>query len=123
MNCKDCSKLSVEGAETKLDLAALLFLKVNTAEALATCECNRLRNENQLLKQEIKLLKETLHGMELAKSPINITIDNMNDQPTNTDNDSVVLIDIEESEVNTKMNNLPSAIVLNLSFSKKDLMG
>ncbi|CAB4037202.1 Hypothetical predicted protein, partial [Paramuricea clavata] len=32
MNCKDCSKLSVEVAEIKLDLA-LLFLKVNTAEA------------------------------------------------------------------------------------------
>ena len=110
MNCKDCSKLSVEVAEIKLDLA-LLFLKVNTAEAPATCECNRLRNENQLLKQEIKLLKETLHGMELSKSPINIAIDNMNNQPTITDNDSVVLIDIEESEVNvnTNMNNLPSA--------------
>ena len=111
MNCKDCSKLSVEVAEIKLDLA-LLFLKVNsTAEAPATCECNRLRNENQLLKQEIKLLKETLHGMELSKSPINIAIDNMNNQPTITDNDSVVLIDIEECEVNvnTNMNNLPSA--------------
>ncbi|CAB4026744.1 Hypothetical predicted protein, partial [Paramuricea clavata] len=110
MNCKDCSKLSVEVAEIKLDLA-LLFLKVNTAEVPATCECNRLRSENQLLKQEIKLLKETLHGMELSKSRISIAIDNMNNQPTITDNDSVVLIDIEESEVNvnTNMNNLPSA--------------
>ena len=63
MNCKDCSKLPVEVAEMKLNWA-LLFLKVNTAEAPATCECNRLRNENQLLKEEIKLLKETLHGMD-----------------------------------------------------------
>jgi hypothetical protein len=38
------------------------------------------------LKQEIKLLKEMLHGMELSKSPINIAIDNMNNQPTVTDN-------------------------------------
>ncbi|CAB3986515.1 Hypothetical predicted protein [Paramuricea clavata] len=76
------------------------------------CKC-RKHNPHPIstLARKPKLLKETLHGMELSKSPINIAIDNMNNQPTITDNDSVVLIDIEESEVNvnTNMNNLPSA--------------
>ena len=38
------------------------------------------------------------------------TIQTMNNQPTATDNDSVILIDLEESDENTSMNNLPSAI-------------
>ena len=49
MNCKDCSKLSVEVAEINWTWSALLFLKVNTAEAPVTCKCNRLRKENQPL--------------------------------------------------------------------------
>ncbi len=38
------------------------------------------------------------------------TIRTMNNQPTATDNDSVVLIDLEESNENNSTNNLPSAI-------------
>ncbi len=38
------------------------------------------------------------------------TIRTMNNQPTATDNDSVLLIDLEESGENASMNNLPSAI-------------
>ena len=38
------------------------------------------------------------------------TIQSMNNQEAATDNDSVVLIDLEESDESTNMNNLPSGI-------------
>ena len=61
MDCKDCTKLSVEVDEIKLDLA-ILFLKIKSTGVTTTCECESLQNENQLLKQEIKALKDKLTG-------------------------------------------------------------
>jgi hypothetical protein len=84
----------------KLDLA-LLSLKV----ILLKLPLHRLHKESPLLKHKIKLLKKTLNGMELSKSPIIFAIDDMNNQLTATDNDS------EECKVNvnTSMDSLPSA--------------